>query len=123
MRILLGVNGACGRMGQRIVQLARLRIGECREIDARNLGADGGRELADRNGLVGHGGMIRPAPDDFNRRYLQVSMRGGAPSTAATLEMSRQRVPIHARPCTKIANRVKVSAFSSGVCRAPASSP
>ena len=36
--------------------------------------------------------------------------------------LHHQRLPIQARPCTKIANRVKVSACSSGVGRAWASS-
>jgi hypothetical protein len=54
--------------------------------------------------------------------YLQVSTRGGAPITKATLEMSRQRVPIQALPCTKMANRAKVLACSVGVGRAWASS-
>src|SRR5262249_13133888 len=89
---------------QRIVQLAHLVVRQgLAEIDAEDLGAGGGRELA------GFGDV-------------QLAILGGASSTVAALEMSRQRAPIQPLPCTRMAKRAKVLACSVGVGCARASS-
>src|SRR5258708_39989285 len=86
------------------MQRAGLGVGQRGEVDAGDLGTDRGRELADRQG------------------HLQVSTLGGASSTVATLEISRQRAPIQPRSCTNSAKRENVAACSAGVGRARASS-
>ncbi len=108
---------------QRVVQLAHLAVGQrAGEIDAGDFRADGRRDLANLDRLVGHAPMIRLQPAICKSGYRQTSMRGGASSTMATLEMSRQRAPIQPLPCTNSANRANVAACSACVGWARASS-
>src|SRR5262249_55407060 len=83
---------------QGMVQLARLAVRQrLAEVDAEDFRTDGGCQLVKA------------------QSHWQLPTLGGASSTVATLEMSRQRVPIQPLPCTRMAKRAKVSACCDGV--------